>query len=143
MEKNVYELKPIHALIAAFSIPAILSLAVEIMTSVVDTAFAGHLGKSSVNALTAMGLLSPVLSIFTAFQALYAVSTAIFIARHLRDLEERNGYFSVGILFTVLTALTVSAFSFFGMDRILCLLGAEEEIFVGLSNICYTGYRYS
>ena len=54
MEKNTYESKSIRALIVTFSIPAILSLVVEIMTSVVDTVFAGHLGAASVNALTAM-----------------------------------------------------------------------------------------
>lgn len=129
MEKNIYESKSIRALIAAFSIPAILSLVVEMMTSVVDTAFAGHLGAASVNALTAMGLLSPVLSIFTAFQALYAVSTAILIARHLNHREERNGYFSAGILFTILVSLAVSVLSFWGMDHILHLLGAEREVF--------------
>lgn len=40
MEKNIYESKSICALIVTFSIPAILSLVVEIMTSVVDTVFA-------------------------------------------------------------------------------------------------------
>ena len=99
------------------------------MTSVVDTVFAGHLGAASVNALTAMGLLSPVLSIFTAFQALYAVSTAILIARHLNNKEERNGYFSTGVLFTILVSLVVSVLSFWGMDNILQLLGAEREVF--------------
>lgn len=129
MEKNTYESKSIRALIVTFSIPTILSLVVEIMTSVVDTVFAGHLGAASVNALTAMGLLSPVLSIFTAFQALYAVSTAILIARHLNNKEERNGYFSTGVLFTILVSLVVSVLSFWGMDNILQLLGAEREVF--------------
>ena len=76
-----------------------------------------------------MGLLSPVLSIFTAFQALYAVSTAILIARHLNNKEERNGYFSTGVLFTILVSLVVSVLSFWGMDNILQLLGAEREVF--------------
>lgn len=129
MEKNIYESKSIRALIVTFSIPAILSLVVEIMISVVDTIFAGHLGAISVNALTAMGLLSPVLSIFTAFQSLYAVSTAILIARHLNNKDERNNYFSAGILFTFLINLAISTLSFLGMDNILHLLGAEKEVF--------------
>ena len=39
MEKNIYESKPIRVLIVTFSIPAILSLVLEIMTSVVDTVY--------------------------------------------------------------------------------------------------------
>ncbi len=129
METNIYETKPIGALIVTFSVPAILSLVMEIMTSVVDTVFAGHLGEAGTNALAAMGLLSPVLSVFTAFQALYAVSTAILIARHLNGEEERNSYFSTGILCSVLVSAVVSAVSFCGMENMLHLLGAEKEIF--------------
>lgn len=129
MENNIYESRSIHTLIFTFSIPAILSLVMEIMTSVVDTAFAGHLGISSVSALTAMGLLSPVLSIFTAFQSLYAVSTSILLARYLNDTEKRNSYFSTGILFTFLVSMAVSIFSFCCIDRILHLLGAKEVDF--------------
>lgn len=79
MKENIYEKKSVHSLVLYFSVPAIFSLIVEIMASVVDTAFAGHLGEISVDALTTMGLLSPVLSIYTAFQALFAVSTSIMI----------------------------------------------------------------
>lgn len=62
MKENIYEKKSVHSLILYFSIPAVFSLIVEIMASVVDTAFAGHLGKTSVHALTAMGLLLPILT---------------------------------------------------------------------------------
>ena len=72
VEQNIYENKTVNSLILYFSIPAIFSLLVEIMASVVDTAFAGHLGEVSVEALTTMGLLSPILSLYTAF---HAVST--------------------------------------------------------------------
>ena len=72
MEQTIYETKSVHSLILYFSIPAVFSLIVEIMASAVDTVFAGHLGEISVDALTTMGLLSPVLSIYTALQALFA-----------------------------------------------------------------------
>ena len=61
MERNIYDRKSVHSLILYFFIPAIFSLIVEIMASVVDTVFAGHLGEISIDALTAMGLLSPIL----------------------------------------------------------------------------------
>ena len=128
MEENIYESKSVHTLVFTFSLPAILSLLVEIMTSVVDTVFAGHLGAASTNALTAMGLLSPLLSIYTAFQALYAVSTSILVARHLKDKSVRDSYFATGILFTVITSIAVSTVSFLEIDLILNLLGAKKEV---------------
>ena len=130
MEKNIYESKSILRLVATFSFPAIFSLLMEIMTSVVDTIFAGHLGTDSVDALTAMGLLAPLLNIFTAIQALYAVSTSILIARHLNNQSERDGYFSTGILCTLLVSMTVSALSYWGTESILHLLGAKQVVFV-------------
>lgn len=54
MKDNIYEKKSVHSLILSFSIPAIFSLIVEILASVVDTAFAGHLGDISMDALTTM-----------------------------------------------------------------------------------------
>ena len=47
MEENIYEKKSVNSLIIYFSLPAIFSLIVEIMASVVDTVFAGHLGSIS------------------------------------------------------------------------------------------------
>lgn len=70
------------------------------MASVVDTAFAGHLGEISVDALTTMGLLSPVLSVYTAFQALFAVSTSIMIAKYLKDQTVREEYLITGLCMT-------------------------------------------
>lgn len=129
MEKNIYESKSVCALIFTFSLPSILSLIIEIMTSVVDTMFAGHLGKISTSALTAMGLLSPILSIYIAFQALFALSTSILIARHLNNSAQRDGYFVTGIVFTLIVSILVSLLSFISMDWLLQLLGAKQEIF--------------
>lgn len=127
MEQNIYEKKSVHSLIFYFSIPAIFSLIVEIMASVVDTAFAGHLGETSVDALTAMGLLSPVLGMYTAIQALFAVSTAIMIARYLTCKEIRAEYFLIGLSMTLILSVMVSVVSFLFMPRLLSFLGAEGE----------------
>lgn len=129
MNDPIYESKPIPRLILTFSVPAVLSLLVEVLTSVVDTAFAGHLGAGSTAALTALGLLSPVLSLFTALQALFAVSTSILLARHLNNPPLRDRYFLTGLLFTILVSAGVSLLSFLWMDPILTALGAQGAVF--------------
>lgn len=128
MKKNIYEKKSVHSLILYFSIPAIFSLIVEIMASVVDTAFAGHLGEISVDALTTMGLLSPVLSIYTAFQALFAVSTSIMIAKYLKDQEVRDEYLITGLCMSFVASVGVSITSYLIMPRLLSFLGATGKI---------------
>ena len=129
MEENIYEKKSVNALLLYFSVPAILSLIVEIMASVVDTAFAGHLGSVSVDALTAMGLLTPVLNLFTAAQALFAVSTSVFIARYLNQAKERNAYFFVGIAMTLACSALLSGVCLPALRPVLRLLGAEGRVF--------------
>ena len=128
MNENIYEKKSIHSLILYFSIPAIFSLIVEIMASVVDTAFAGHLGEISVDALTTMGLLSPVLSVYTAFQALFAVSTSIMIAKYLKDSTVRDEYLITGVCMTLITSVGVSIATYLIMPKLLSFLGATGQI---------------
>ena len=129
MEENIYEKKSVNALIMYFSVPAILSLIVEIMASVVDTAFAGHLGSISVDALTAMGLLTPVLNLFTAVQALFAVSTSVFIAKYLNQKKERGEYFFAGITMTLVCSALLSGVFLLTLEDVLHLLGAKEQVF--------------
>lgn len=128
MKANIYEKKSVHSLILYFSIPAIFSLIVEIMASVVDTIFAGHLGEISVDALTTMGLLSPILSIYTAIQALFAVSTSIMIAKYLKNQTTRTEYFITGIGMTFVTSIIISIVSYFIMPQLLSFIGATGQI---------------
>lgn len=130
MEETIYEKKSVKELILYFSVPAILSLIIEIMASVVDTAFAGHLGTISVDALTAMGLLTPVLNLYTAVQALFSVSTSVFIAKYMNRRDQRNAYFFTGIVMTIVVSAIFSMVSFFVLDHVLVLLGAEEQVFI-------------
>ena len=48
---EIFEKKSIPQLIFLFSIPTICSLVLESVSSMIDTAFAGHLGSISNNAL--------------------------------------------------------------------------------------------
>lgn len=125
---NIYEQPSMNKLLLTFSIPAILSLMVEISTSVVDTAFAGNIGANSADALTAMGILSPLLAIFTALQTLFAVSTAIMIAKHLNNRYIRDQYFMVGFLLSALIAVVTSVIFFLWLTPILSFLGAEGNV---------------
>lgn len=130
MENNIYESESVYSLIFTFSVPSIISLIIETMTSVIDTMFAGHIRGTSTGALTAMGILSPVISIYTAIQSLFAISTSILVAYNLKKIDERNGYFVTGILSTLIISILVSMISFIGMDDFLLLLGAKQEVFV-------------
>ena len=129
MEDNIYDRKSVNSLILYFSVPAVLSLIVEIMASVVDTAFAGHLGPLAVDALTAMGLITPILNLFTAIQALFAVSTSIFIAKYLNQKEKRDEFLLTGIVMSFVISALVSGVAYIALDPILNALGAEGVVY--------------
>lgn len=125
---NIYEEKTVNKLLLTFSIPAILSLITEILTSVVDTVFAGHIGGVSCGALTAMGILSPLLAIFTALQTLFAISTAIMVAKYINDRDRINKSFIVGVVMSLVVAISTSIIIYIFMDKILILLGARGNV---------------
>ena len=132
MKSNIYDSYSVNKLIFTFSLPAIFSLIIETMTSVVDTSFAGHLGSQSESALTAMGLLSPLLALFVALQTLFAISTAIMISKYLgrNDMLKLNNYFKTGFIMTLFVSVTTSLLVYLFMDPILSLLGAEAEVYL-------------
>lgn len=129
MKNNIYESKSVNRLIWIFSIPSIISLILEMMTSFIDTIFSSYLYNISEQALSSIGLITPILSIFIAIQSLYAMSTSIFIAKYLKNEEKRQNYFIIGSIYSFLVSLFVSIITFFLIDDILYLLGADGIIF--------------
>ncbi|GAA0686679.1 MULTISPECIES: MATE family efflux transporter [Clostridium] len=132
MTKNVYESYSDNRLIFLFAIPSIISLFLESLTSIIDTAFAGHIPLVSTESLTAIGLLSPVISILIAAQLLFGVSTGIFISRYLGkdDKKKVNDTFQVGFYTNLIFASSISLLLFIFMNPLLQILGAEGEVYI-------------
>ncbi|MEG1136865.1 MAG: MATE family efflux transporter, partial [Anaerovoracaceae bacterium] len=130
MIKNIYEQKSLTKLIFIFGVPSILSLMIEMLTGIVDTAFAGNLPGVGDSALSAMALISPVLAIFIALQTLFAMSTGILIARYLNDTQRLNESYRTGVIMSVVTSTGISLLCFFTLPQILTALGADGEILV-------------
>lgn len=129
--KSIFETKSISQLIVLFSFPTICSLVLESLTSMVDTAFAGHLRGISDKALTAMGIISPVLLLLIAAQLIFGVSTSIVISKRLGENNEEkiNHTFKVGFYACFICSLTISLLIFLFENNLLYLLGAEGEVF--------------
>ncbi|MEG1917128.1 MAG: MATE family efflux transporter [Oscillospiraceae bacterium] len=129
MEKNIYEHSSLTKLIFIFGIPSILSLLMEMLTGIVDTAFAGNLPGVGDGALSAMALLSPLLGIFTALQTLFAMSTGILIAKYLHDRTRQNRSYLVGVVMSGVVSLATSLLCYLLLPRILSALGASGAVF--------------
>ncbi|MEG1074783.1 MAG: MATE family efflux transporter [Ruthenibacterium sp.] len=130
MKNNIYEHKSLTKLIFTFGVPSILSLMIEMLTGIVDTAFAGNLPVVGSDALSAMALISPVLGVFVALQTLFAMSTGILIAKYLNDAQRQNQSYTTGVVMSLTVAVATSVLCYFALPRILWALGAREQVFL-------------
>ncbi|MEG1254982.1 MATE family efflux transporter [Clostridium sp.] len=129
-KNNVLENKSISKLIFIFAIPSICSLLLESVASMIDTVFAGHLGAISANALTAMGILNPILSLLIAAQLVFGVSTSIVIAKGLGEDNKGkvNNAFKVGLYSSFIFSFTISLIIFIFQGKLLDILGANGQV---------------
>lgn len=129
---NIFESKSISQLILLFSFPTICSLVLESLTSMVDTAFAGHLRGISDKALTAMGIINPVLLLLIAAQLIFGVSTSIVISKRLgeNNKEKINETFKIGFYACSICSIIISLLIFLFEDNLLSLLGAKGDVFI-------------
>ncbi|MEG0476289.1 MAG: MATE family efflux transporter [Raoultibacter sp.] len=129
MQNNIYENSSLTKLIFIFGIPSILSLMIEMLTGIVDTAFAGNLPGVGSDALSAMALIAPILGIFTALQTLFALSTGILIAKYMNDAPKLTARYTTGVVMSVVIALMSSLVCHSALSAILMALGAQGHIF--------------
>ncbi|MEF9841740.1 MAG: MATE family efflux transporter [Raoultibacter sp.] len=129
MKKNIYENSSLVKLIFIFGIPSILSLMIEMLTGIVDTAFAGNLPGMGSDALAAMALLAPVLGIFTALQTLFALSTGILIAKYMNNASKLNDSYTTGVVMSVVVSTVTSFVCYGALSVMLTTLGAQGRIF--------------
>lgn len=130
MKKSIYETNSTTRLILTFSLPAILALIFEVLTSVVDTIFAGNIKGQSNEALTMMGLLAPLFMLFVAFQTLFAFSTAIMISKYLGKENKRDvhDFFQSGLILTLIMSMIVSLIIYFNISSIVSFFGATSLV---------------
>lgn len=130
--KNVFETKSIQQLMILFSFPTICSLVLESLSSMIDTAFAGHLGDISSVALSAMGIIGPILLLLIAAQLIFGVSTSIVISKKLGENNKDmvNNTFKVGLYASLICSSFISLLIFLFQNQLLSILGASGEVIV-------------
>ena len=131
-KENIFKEKSIHQLIFLFSFPTICSLVLESLSSMIDTAFAGHLGTISSTALSAMGIISPILILLIAAQLIFGVSTSIVISKRLgeNDKGKINDTFKVGFYASFISSSIISLLIFLFQNTLLDMLGANGQVII-------------
>ncbi len=119
--------QPVVRLIAALSVPTILSMLVSSIYNLVDTAFVGRLGTSQ---SAAIGVVFGFMALIQAVGFMFGMGSGSISARLLgaRDPEAASRVASTGILCSVGTGLMISAAAAVFMDPIVRLLGSTPTI---------------
>ena len=130
--RSIFEEKSINQLIVLFSFPTICSLVLESLSSMIDTVFAGHLGNISTIALSAMGIINPILLLLISAQLIFGVSTSLLISKRLGEnsQEKINNTFKVGFYSCCISSVSISLLIFLFENQILSVLGASGEVII-------------
>ncbi len=118
---------PIPRLILTLSIPSILSMLINNIYNLVDTAFVGHLGTS---ASGAVGVVFGFMAIIQAFGFMFGQGAGSILSRALgqRDKENASVHASVGFFGSMFCGLLITIIGFVWLDDVVMFLGSTETI---------------
>ena len=126
-ENNLGEDK-ISRLILKLAIPSMLAQFVNVLYSIVDRIYIGHIPHASAQALTGIGLCLPIITIITAFANLFGMGGAPLCSIARGGHEEKRAEKVMGNSFTMLllsgAVLMLACFIF--KEPLLYLFGASD-----------------
>ena len=118
---------PIPRLIMTLSIPSIISMLINNIYNLVDTAFVGRLGTS---ASGAVGVVFGFMAIIQAFGFMFGQGSGSILSRALgrQDKEAASVHASAGFVGAMLCGLVITLAGFWWLDDIVMLLGSTDTI---------------
>lgn len=130
MELTQYEKMtgtPIPKLIMTLSVPSIISMLINNIYNLVDTAFVGQLGTS---ASGAVGVVFGFMAIIQAFGFMFGQGCGSILSRALgrQDKDSASVHASAGFFGSMLCGLLITLVGFLWLDDIVMLLGSTDTI---------------
>ncbi len=119
---------PVPKLILTLSIPSVITMLVNNVYNLVDTAFVGRLGTS---ASGAVGIVFGFMAIIQAFGFMFGQGSGSILSRSLGkgDKDTASVFASTGVLFSTIFGLLITIFGFLFLDDIVYALGSTDTIF--------------
>lgn len=117
--------------ILRMAIPMTIAQMVNVLYSVVDRFFIGHIDGASSMALTGVGIVFPIISVITAFTNLFGMGGAPLcsIARGRQDLDLAGRIQGSSCYMLGLTAVVLTAIGVLFMRPILEVFGASPDTY--------------
>ena len=134
MEKqNILGTEKISKLFVKFSIPAIISMAIAGMQTMIDGIFLGNFVGP--NAMASVNLVQPFTQVIIGFSMIISIGSLSFIGRSLGEgnNEKAQNVFKTSFIFMLAIAIIISIIGFLFSDSIAVLLGANDVLIESVS----------
>lgn len=125
---NILETEKISKLFIKFSIPAILSLTIAGIQTMVDGVFLGNFVGT--NAMASVNIAAPFMQLMIGMNLIIGVGGASYIGRSLGEGEVKRAQdiFKSACLFMLGLSLVIAVFGFTCSEQIATFLGANDVL---------------
>ena len=129
--KNDFSKGSVAKNIWSLAVPMTVAQIVNVLYSVVDRIYIGHLPDASTEALTGIGLALPVITMITAFSNLFGMGGAPLcsIARGAGDVKRAEKIMGNSFTLLLMTGVILMAFCYLTMRPMLYLFGASDQTY--------------
>ena len=130
---NTYEERlgtdPIIPLIIRMSLPAIAAQVINLLYSIVDRIYIGHIPQEGTNALAGIGITSSIIVLIAAFSSIIGAGGAPLaaIALGVGDRKRAHYFLGNGLSLLVIMTIITSFITYTYMNELLILIGASKE----------------
>jgi len=120
---------PLLKLIFSLGIPAVLAQLVNLLYSIVDRIYIGHIPEVGALALTGMGLCTPIILIVSAFSAFVGMGGAPLAAMELGrgDREKASRIMNNGLIILLLFSVVLPVVLMAAKEPLLRFFGASDD----------------
>ncbi len=128
-DENILGKAPVTGLLFRLAVPTVLAQLVNLLYSVVDRIYVGHIPETGSLALAGMGVTFPIVMLISAFAMLAGAGGAprAAIAMGEGDNEKAEKILGNCAMLLIIFSIVLSAFFLLTKDKILLMFGASES----------------
>lgn len=129
--KNDFSKGSVSGSILRLAVPMTVAQLVNVLYSVVDRVYIGHLPNASTEALTGIGLSLPVITMISAFSNLFGMGGAPLcsIARGAGEVKRAEKIMGNSFTLLLISGVILMGFCYMTMRPMLFLFGASSQTF--------------
>ena len=129
--EHEFDKTPISKLVLKLGIPAMCAQFFNILYSIVDRAFVGHIAADGEIALASIGICAPILTAITAFSSLIGIGGASVMSISMGQKDNKNARLAMNNAFILLLCLSAitTIFLLIFAKTLLYALGCSDTMY--------------